>query len=286
MSFDINKVDGGLHFQALMAFLLSDSSSPTLGTLEDAIKKKEHFTDAYYDVSIGWPRNSTLKVQDVGAVDRNQNKAYYVSETARSTTLKFRSATLGNRSNNTTPIFEYHGKAQDSANSNRIEINVSHHIYSQVSFLLASGVTPTNAGGEGVHSSAMSFLTDGTSSTNKANMGEQFGKLAVGNLCAQLFGLYWYKGSNDKVNNWSVNGIRTRMFNPSYSGPSYRMLLKLSTTVSADQRNGGGAYIGGDVGIGLPKVKKHETSVRNLLFINNKFRLVGWMCGCDSQSKV
>jgi len=122
-----------------------------------------------------------------------------------------------------------------------------------------------------VHSSAMSFLTDGTSSTNKANMSEQFGKLAVGNLCAQLFGLYWYKGCNDKVNNWSVNGIRTRMFNPSYSGPSYRMLLKLSTTVSADQRNGGGAYMGGDSGISLPKVKKYKTSVRNLLFIKNKF---------------
>jgi len=75
MSFDVNKVDGGLHFQALMAFLLSDSSSPTLGTLEQAIKKKEHFTEAYYDVNIGWPRNSTLKVQDVGDVDRNQNKA-------------------------------------------------------------------------------------------------------------------------------------------------------------------------------------------------------------------
>jgi len=134
----------------------------------------------------------------------------------------------------------------------------------------------------------MSFLTDGTSSTNKANMGEQFGKLAVavGNLCAQLFGLYWYKGCNDKVNNWSVDGIRTRMFNPSYSGPSYRMLLKLSNTVSADQRNGGGAYMGGYAGIGLPKVKKYETSVRNLLFMKNKFRLVGWMCGCDSQSKV
>jgi len=40
MSFDVNKVDGASHFQALMAFLLSDSSSPTLGTLEQAIKKK------------------------------------------------------------------------------------------------------------------------------------------------------------------------------------------------------------------------------------------------------
>jgi len=47
MSFDVSKVDGGSDFQALMAFLLSNSSSPTLGTLEEAIKKKQHFTEAY-----------------------------------------------------------------------------------------------------------------------------------------------------------------------------------------------------------------------------------------------
>jgi len=79
--------------------------------------------------------------------------------------------------------------------------------------------------------------------------------------------LYWYEGCNDKDNNRSVNGICMRMFNPSYSGPTHRMLIKLFPKVSEEQRNGGGEYMGGEDGLRLPKVKQYETSVQNLLFI-------------------
>jgi hypothetical protein len=42
------------------------------------------------------------------------------------------------------------------------------------------------------------------------------GKVAAGNLTAQIFGLYWYPDCNKPENNWSVGDVRMRMFNPSY----------------------------------------------------------------------
>jgi hypothetical protein len=52
-SYDVQKVDGGPHFQRLMAYLLTENNSAQLSTIETEIAKKARPPDSYYTIS-GW----------------------------------------------------------------------------------------------------------------------------------------------------------------------------------------------------------------------------------------
>lgn len=154
--------------------------------------------------------------------------------------------------------------------------------YSKAAWLIASSVTPAQQ--SGVHSVAWGFTTDGTSLCKAAGAGEENGKLAAGNLTAQIFGLYWYPGCNSEANNWSVNGIRMRMFNPSY------VLTKNEWLLKQPLHNGGGV-MGGEGGVRLPTPTAMNKVLENMLFVQatevdlSHFRLENWLCPMDGSPK-
>lgn len=271
-SFDVSKDDGGPQFQRLMAYLLTESTGASVSTLEADIKKeKRRPPDSYYTLT-GWPKGRRVN----GSYDK-----VYVSDTAGFTKQTYRAANVGNRSNNTVNKRSWliHGKEPKV----KLSTSVPLETYSKAAWLIASSVTPAQQ--SGVHSVAWSFTTDGTSLSKAANMGEENGKLAAGNLTAQIFGLYWYPDCNSEANNWSVNGIRMRMFNPSY------VLTKNEWLLKQPLHNGGGV-MGGEGGLRLPTPTAMNKVLENMLFVPatddvdlSHFRLENWLCPMDGSPK-
>jgi hypothetical protein len=277
-SYDVQKQDGGPHFQRLMAYLLTESTSTQLSTIETDIAKKARPPDSYYTTT-GWPKNQPR------ANDTFKN--VYVSQTAAHTKQTYRSGSVGNRSNaqNNKVAWLVHGKEPNAQLSTSVPIEA----YSKAAWLIAAGVTPVQRPGE--HSSAWGFTTNGNSLSKSGNMGQRNGKVAAGNLTAQIFGLYWYPDCNKPENNWSMGDVRMHMFNPSYV--FYDGDWRLRQPLHSDNgERGADSIMGGVGGFPLPKLVAMDTVLENMLFIQpNKdtgedknhfrFRLENWLCPVD-----
>jgi hypothetical protein len=196
-----------------MGFLLTEKvpANTALSKLEQSIRELK--PPASYYTLTGWPDGATFPAGDF--------KGQYVSATAGITSATYLAANLGSRSNNKAPAWELHGKQPAIKLDTRVPIET----YSRAAWLIALGTQPVAQ--SGVHSTAWGFTTSGTAQEKAANKGEKNGLLAMGNLTAQIFGLFWYPDCNAPANNWSVGGVCMRMFNPSYvqDGGVWRMML-------------------------------------------------------------
>jgi len=204
-------------------------------------------------------------------VDLDDAHDSYVSGTAKYTRAMFRSAAAGSRSNNTIGGWTVQGKAP----AKEITTTVTFETYSRAAWLMAAGLQPEGKSGQ--HSVIWGFVTDGTSAdTTNKNTGESNGKLAAGNLTAQVFGLYWYEGCNNAENNWSVGDVRMRMFNPSYVLTNSKWLLT--------QPRQNGSSMGGLGRLALPELTPLDMNIQDVLFAKERqlLRLENWICPFDA----
>ena len=239
--------DGGERFQKLMHYLLVEGT----GSIGNDFEK---YTDKYFTslkkIWPGWDESRWNRYWST-----NIGKIAHTSK--HSAKHEIRGADAGANSGENVG-FTYPGTNKQKKLASTWQASVTRRPYSRVNWLQ---ITDVQMGGTGTsQDGSVLFVSDGASVVG--NCKEKEACMSSGNLCAAIFGLYFYPGCREKDCNWTVKqmvegkefNVRMRMWNPAYEFVSGNLLIQ--EPLNPDEahqvpRNEKGAkMVGGQVPVG------------------------------------